>query len=85
MFDSGIKKNARIYKTALLMEHKEIKDEKPRNRIFIIRQILNIIFIIGAIAGAIFYWTEPEPTLGILIIMTAMFFKMAECVLRYKR
>lgn len=67
------------------MEQEEIKDKNPRNRIFIIRQILNIVFIIGAVAGAILYWTEPEPTLGILIIMTAMFFKMAECVLRYKR
>ena len=46
---------------------------------------MNIIFIIGAIMGAILYWTEPEPTLGILVIMTAMFFKMAECVLRFKR
>ena len=50
---------------------------------FVVWLIISVI--IGAIAGAIFYWTEPEPTLGILIIMTAMFFKMAECVLRYKR
>ena len=63
----------------------EENEEKGRSRIFYIRQILNIIFIIGAIAGAIFYWTQPDETLGILIIMTSMFFKMAECVLRFRK
>ena len=62
----------------------ETKTEE-RGKVFIIRQILNIIFIIGAVAGAVLYWVQPEPTLGILVVMTAMFFKMAECVLRLKR
>ena len=67
------------------MEQEEITKTEKRSKVFIIRQIMNIIFIIGAIIGAILYWTEPEPTLGILVIMTAMFFKMAEHVLRFKR
>lgn len=67
------------------MEQEEITKTEKRSKVFIIRQIMNIIFIIGAIIGAILYWTEPEPTLGILVIMTSMFFKMAECVLRFKR
>ena len=65
--------------------NEEEKEEKGRSRVFYIRQILNIIFIIGAIAGAIVYWTQPDETLGILIIMTSMFFKMAECVLRFNK
>ena len=63
----------------------EDKEKKGRSRVFYIRQILNIIFIVGAIAGAIVYWTQPDETLGILIIMTSMFFKMAECVLRFRK
>lgn len=72
----------------------ELKDEPVeaieelsphRGRVFVIRQILNIVFIIGAVVGAALYWMQPEPTLGILVVMTAMFFKMAECVLRFRR
>lgn len=60
-------------------------EEQPRKGVFVIRQILNIIFMVGAVVGAALYWFQPEPTMGILVIMTAMFFKMAECVLRFKR
>ncbi len=68
--------------------HKRGKDteEKTGNsRVFLIRQILNVIFMIGAVAGGLLYWFMPEPTLGILVIMTSMFFKMAECVLRFRK
>lgn len=68
------------------IHHRNEESEEPRNtKVFIIRQVLNIIFIIGALIGAALYWFQPEPTLGILVIMTAMFFKMAECVLRFRR
>lgn len=60
-------------------------EEKPRGTVFIVRQVLNIIFMIGAVVGAALYWLQPDETLGILVVMTAMFFKMAECVLRFKR
>ncbi|TGX81850.1 hypothetical protein E5358_08920 [Palleniella muris] len=56
-----------------------------KSRVFVIRQILNIIFMIGAVSGGLLYWLQPEPTLGILVIMTSMFFKMAECVLRFRK
>lgn len=61
------------------------EEEQPRGTVFVIRQILNIIFMIGAIIGVALYCFQPEPTLGILVVMTAMFFKMAECVLRFKK
>lgn len=63
----------------------EESEVQPRGTVFIIRQVLNIIFMIGAIVGVALYWFLPEPTYGILVVMTAMFFKMAECVLRFKR
>lgn len=67
--------------------HKRDEEQEPASngKLFIIRQILNVIFMIGALAGAVLYWTQPEPTTGILVIMTAMFFKMAECVLRFRK
>ena len=42
-----------------------------------IRNILNIIFMIGAIAGVIFYITSSQTT-GIIIIMSSMVFKIAD-------
>ena len=49
-----------------------------------IRNILNIIFMIGGIAGVIFYITSSQTT-GIIIIMSSMVFKIAECCLRFFR
>lgn len=67
--------------------HKRDEEQEPavNRKLFLIRQILNIIFMAGALAGAVLYWVQPEPTTGILVIMTAMFFKMAECVLRFRK
>ncbi|MCM1079302.1 MAG: hypothetical protein NC344_06210 [Bacteroidales bacterium] len=63
----------------------ENEEKVPNNKVFLIRQILNVIFMVGAIVGGLLYWFQPEPTLGILVIMTSMFFKMAECVLRFRK
>ena len=46
-----------------------------------IRNVLNIIFMIGAIAGVIYY-LEVDKTAGTLIILTAMCFKIAESSMR---
>ena len=54
------------------------------DKYFKIRNILNIIFILGAIAGmAVFYLKDT--TTGTLIIITAMAFKLAECCFRFLR
>lgn len=68
-----------------MIEEIDNNEGKRNNTLFLIRQILNAIFIIGAVTGAILYWVLPEETMGILIIMTSMFFKMAECVLRFRK
>ncbi len=63
----------------------EEKEEKNRGGLFIVRQILNIIFILGAVTGAVLYWVLPDETTGVLVIMTSVFFKSAECILRLRR
>ena len=49
-----------------------------------IRNILNIIFMIGAIIGMIVYFISDHTT-GIIIILSSMVFKIAECCLRFFR
>lgn len=60
--------------------HRRPEDDKY----FKIRNILNIIFMIGAVVGmCIFYFNDR--TLGTIIILTAMAFKIAECCFRFIR
>lgn len=47
------------------------------------RQWLNIIFMIGAIVGVLVYLFHTPQTLGIIIILAAMVFKIVECALRF--
>ncbi len=46
-----------------------------------IRNCLNIIFMLGAVVGLIFYFNHHKET-GIYIILIAMMFKFAEAALR---
>lgn len=49
-----------------------------------IRNILNLIFMIGAVVGVIFYLSKNEEKhqLGLYIILISMCFKIAESSLR---
>lgn len=58
------------------------RQEKEVDKRFKLRNILNLIFILGAIAGMLFYFLSDE-TVGIIIIMAAMVFKLTECCLRF--
>lgn len=59
-----------------LKEHR--KPDPHRN----LRQWLNIIFMVGAVVGmCVFYFSNP--TVGVIIILCAMVFKMAECAFRF--
>ncbi|MCQ2220512.1 MAG: hypothetical protein MJZ12_03920 [Prevotella sp.] len=60
------------------------RPEPERDKFFVLRQIFNIVFIVGAIIGCFFYIKVNEMMGGILIII-AMAFKMAECVLRFRK
>ncbi len=63
---------------------------KPiRNTVFYIRQVLNILFMLTAIAGALMYCgvmgKGVEMRQGIIVIIIAVSIKMAECMLRFKK
>ena len=60
------------------------RPHKSEDKYFKIRNVLNIIFMLGAIAGmAIFYFQDR--TIGTIVILTAMAFKIAECCFRFIR
>lgn len=53
--------------------------------IFKIRQILNIIFMVGALVGVVMYFVSDNKFLATIIILVAMAFKMMEYVFRFMR
>jgi len=62
----------------------QIGKDNERDAIFWVRQVLDVIFIIGAIAGVIsFVWGDRQT--GLYIVMVAMVVKMAESALRIMR
>lgn len=61
--------------------HGRTEDSGPLGRYAVLRQILNIIFMVGAVAGVIVY-LNGNRTMGTIVILAAMVFKFAECVLR---
>ena len=65
--------------------HRREDNEPQRDRFFIVRQILNIVFMLGAVVGVAFYLLKPEELIGVFIILIAMAVKMSECVLRYMK
>jgi hypothetical protein len=60
------------------------KEEQPANDHFrATRQWLNIIFMIGAMAGVLLYLFHTSQTVGIIVILASMVFKIIECALRF--
>lgn len=65
------------------MEIKSRRDEDSlKQKYYIIRNILNTIFVIGAIVGVALYFFKSETT-GTYVILGSMIFKMAECCFRF--
>lgn len=58
--------------------------EELEDKYLHIRNILNIIFMLGAIAGVAIYFLA-NTTVGTIIILAAMVFKIVECCLRFIR
>lgn len=67
-----------------LPRHSRLHEEKPVDRFFKVRNILNIIFLIGAVIGVAAYYLY-DHTVGIIIILASMVFKMVECCLRFSK
>lgn len=54
----------------------------PKAGFLKVRNVLNLIFMIGAIIGIMVYFLGSQ-TVGIIVILAAMIFKLIECVLRF--
>ncbi|MGN1253127.1 MAG: hypothetical protein ACI4T9_00960 [Prevotella sp.] len=69
-------------------EHKPFgnrrEEQKPVNDHFrSTRQWLNIIFMVGAVIGVLLYVFHTPQTVGIIVILVSMIFKIIECALRF--
>ncbi|MCF0202421.1 MAG: hypothetical protein HUK08_03555 [Bacteroidaceae bacterium] len=65
------------------MEIKSRRDEQSlKDKYFLIRNILNTVFIIGAVVGVALYFLYSNEV-GTYVILASMVFKMAECCFRF--
>lgn len=58
--------------------------EAGGDRYIAIRNILNVIFMIGAVIGVLVYFYGSQDT-GTIIILVSMVFKIVECVFRFMK
>lgn len=62
--------------------HREHTEKENNEKPFLkVRNILNIIFMLGALIGVLIYFFS-DHTIGIYVILVAMVFKMVEASLR---
>ncbi|WP_276892500.1 hypothetical protein [Hallella bergensis] len=57
-------------------------DEAPRKNFLRLRNWLNLVFMIGAVAGVLLYFFADQ-TVGTIVILVAMVFKIVETALRF--
>ncbi|MCR4853632.1 MAG: hypothetical protein K5893_08590 [Prevotella sp.] len=62
--------------------HRRASEEDPQDKYIVLRQWLNALFMIGAVVGVALYFMKNE-TIGTIVILVSMVFKMAECVFRF--
>lgn len=65
-------------------ERRMLQGLNDDDRFFKIRNILNIIFILGAVIGVLLYVYSSQ-TVGTIVILISMVFKIIECILRFIR
>lgn len=58
------------------------KEDAPRDSFLKLRNWLNIIFMVGAIAGVSVYLLH-DRTVGTIVVLAAMVFKIVESALRF--
>jgi archaellum biogenesis protein FlaJ (TadC family) len=74
--------NESLAKKPERMKH---RNEKKRDRFFVFRNVLNILFMIGAVVGVVLYLNSSDHTVATAIILTSIVLKFTECVLRMMR
>lgn len=62
--------------------HYREENALPKAGFIKVRNVLNLIFMIGAIIGIMIYFLGSQ-TIGIIVILAAMVFKLIECALRF--
>lgn len=70
-----------IQKESTIPARHHRKGGNGNDRFIMLRQILNIIFMLTAVVGVAIYLLHSE-RLGIIIVLASMMFKIIECVLR---
>ena len=67
-----------------MLQRKSRGDVNPtdNSKLLKLRNLLNIIFMLGAIVGLVIYFLGHQQT-SIIIILLAMVFKMAESTIRF--
>lgn len=56
-------------------------EQRDNNQMLPLRNVLNLIFMLGAVVGVILYYTG-HPTTGIIIVLVAVVVKMVEAAIR---
>ncbi len=61
--------------------HLHSEDSSDNNKMLPLRNVLNLVFMLGAIAGVVTYYAG-STRIGIIIVLVAMAVKMVECAIR---
>jgi hypothetical protein len=69
---------------AFLQRRRRHEDEEPADKFLKLRNWLNIIFMVGAIVGVLIYFFNDQ-TVGTIVVLAAMVFKIVESALRFIR
>lgn len=72
--------------------NQDIRTDEPRqrhrrdggDRYLVLRNVLNIIFMLGALAGVLVYFYGDQDV-GTVVILVSMVFKIVECVFRFMK
>lgn len=75
------KQNFDLEESAVKRPERHHSRGERSDRFFMIRNILNIIFMIGAVVGVLVLYFH-DKTIGTVIILVSMVFKMVECCFR---
>lgn len=70
--------------SALEHHRRDEESQQDRDSLFIVRNTLNIIFMLGAVIGVALYYSS-DKTIGAYVVLAAIVVKMAECCLRFFR
>jgi len=65
------------------MIRKPYREQQTADHFRSTRQWLNIIFMVGAVVGVLLYLFRTPQTIGVIVILASMVFKLIECALRF--